>query len=247
MKCSCCGEEVGNVSVCPVCGQALVQNCAEVAQMQPVQPAHNGAAVFDKVANGVLEIKWVDFPYYTHAGSGLLLSLNGYALTNAHVVTGEKGKIASKVQVKIAGESVVAKVIAIGQDTKGIDPVDLALLMLEKVPEIAVSFEFADSACIKNGERVYVIGNSLGYGTCITEGIISDKLRKVNDRDLIMTDCAVNHGNSGGPMFDEEGKVIGVVVAVIERAEGMNFAIPSRTAVNFLRQCGVLSAIKKNF
>ena len=245
MKCSCCGEEVGNVSLCPVCGQALV-SAYNYPSSVATPKAQSGVAVFDKVANGVLEIEWVDSPY-TYAGSGLLLSLSGYALTNAHVVTGANGKFASKVQVKLAGESVVAKVIAIGQDTKGIDPVDLALLMLENVPENAVSFEFADSACIKNGERVYVIGNSLGYGTCITEGIISDKLRNVDDRDLIMTDCAINHGNSGGPMFNEEGKVIGVVVAGIDRAEGMNFAIPSRTAVNFLRQCGVLSAIKKNF
>lgn len=246
MKCFCCGEEVGNVSVCPVCGQALVQNCAKVAQMQSVQPVHSGADVFERAANGILEISWSEI-LYRHSGSGLLLSLSGYALTNAHVVRNDKKQYVTKVKVKIAGETVSASVLCSGECMKGCEPVDLALLMLDSVPSAAAPFEFDDSARVKNGERVYVVGNSLGYGTCITEGIISDKLRDVNGRNLMMTDCAVNHGNSGGPMFNEEGKVIGVIVSVIERAEGMNFAIPSRTVMQFLGACGVLSAIKKNF
>ena len=70
----CCGEEVGNVSVCPVCGQALV-SAYNYPSSVATPKAQSGVAVFDKVANGVLEIEWVDSPY-TYAGSGLLLSLS---------------------------------------------------------------------------------------------------------------------------------------------------------------------------
>lgn len=241
MKCSCCGEEVGNVAVCPVCGQALAQK----VEYGHVQMACSGADVFEIAKAGILEISWTEYPY-VHSGSGLLLSQSGYALTNAHVVCSDEG-IVKKVKVKIAGETVSGQVVRIGEMIRGEEPVDLALLKLDNVPKDAAPFEFTDSSKIKNGERVYVIGNSLGYGTCITEGIVSDKLRVVDGSSLIMTDCAVNHGNSGGPMFNAGGKVIGVIVSGIEDAEGMNFAIPSQTVVRFLSACGVLPFIKKDF
>jgi S1-C subfamily serine protease len=73
----------------------------------------------------------------------------------------------------------------------------------------------------------------------MTSGIVSDKLRNVNGKNLLMTDCAVNGGNSGGPMFNSSGKVIAVIVSGITGAEGMNFAIPSDKVLNFISECGI--------
>lgn len=90
---------------------------------------------------------------------------------------------------------------------------------------------------VRNGQKLYVIGNALGMGTCITSGIISDKRRMVNGKPRLMTDCAANHGNSGGPVFDEDGRVIGAIVAGIDSAKGMNFAIPADVIEDFLEKC----------
>ena len=111
---------------------------------------------------------------------------------------------------------------------------DLALIRLSGVPVQASVATFGDFNKVRNGEKVFVVGNSLGYGTCITSGIVSDRLRNVNGKMLLMTDCAINGGNSGGPMFNEKGEVIAVIVAGIDGAEGMNFAIPVDTVQQFL-------------
>ena len=76
--------------------------------------------------------------------------------------------------------------------------VDLALLKLSKMPFRAKVLEFEDFSNVRIGEPVFVIGNSLGYGTCITSGIVSDKERNVNGKMLLMTDCAVNGGIPAG-------------------------------------------------
>jgi serine protease Do len=115
------------------------------------------------------------------------------------------------------------------------DGVDLALIKLSRVPQGAVRVTFENFNRVRNGERVFAIGNSLGFGTCITSGIVSDRSRVVDGETLLMTDCAVNSGNSGGPIFNEEGRVIGAIVSGISGAEGMNFAIPASTVVDFLK------------
>ena len=83
---------------------------------------------------------------------------------------------------------------------------------------------------------MYLIGNSLGEGTCITSGIISDKDRYVGDLSYpyIMTDASANPGNSGGPLLNEMGELIGVLVAGITSAKGMNYAIPVNMVNEFL-------------
>lgn len=197
----------------------------------------DGASVFDKNINGILEIT-SKFSTCTSAGSGLLITKDGYAITNTHVVT-NNAVPCSNITVKIAGENVGARIIALGDNQGGLGSgVDLALLKLDRVPYKATVIELGDFDKVRIGQRVYVIGNSLGYGTCITNGIVSDKLRNVNGKMLLMTDCAVNGGNSGGPMFDENGVTIGVIVSGITAAEGMNFAIPISTVKDFIMTAG---------
>ena len=135
----------------------------------------------------------------------------------------------------MCNESVTADVLKLGDNSHGEGKgVDLALIKLSRVPSKATVVKFENFEKVKNGERIFVIGNSLGYGTCITSGIVSDRLRNVNGKMLLMTDCAINGGNSGGPIFNEKGLVIGAVVSGITSAEGMNFAIPANQVLYFI-------------
>jgi S1-C subfamily serine protease len=195
----------------------------------------HGVDVFDTNIKAVLEITWSD-EKCIHSGSVFLVSADGYAITNTHVVTHETGLSCERVNVKVCGENITADVIKLGDNMHGHgDGVDLALIKLSRVPQGAVRVTFENFNRVRNGERVFAIGNSLGFGTCITSGIVSDRSRVVDGETLLMTDCAVNSGNSGGPIFNEEGRVIGAIVSGISGAEGMNFAIPASTVVDFLK------------
>ncbi len=144
----------------------------------------------------------------------------------------------------MAGQEMSARIIALGDNQGGHGSgVDLALLELEHVPFNAKVIQLANFENVKIGENVYVIGNSMGYGTCITGGIVSDKKRNVNGKMLMMTDCAINGGNSGGPIFNESGVAIGVIVSSIRDAEGMNFAIPLDTTISFIKENGIFVKI----
>lgn len=201
--------------------------------------SNQGVNVFEDNINGVLEITWSD-DKYLHSGSGFLIDLSGYAITNTHVVTHEDGRSCGVVNVRICGENVLADVIKLGDNRHGHgNGVDLALVKLKSVPSDAKIVEIEDFENVKIGEQVFVIGNSLGLGTCITSGIVSDKLRNVNGRMLMMTDCAVNGGNSGGPIFNAQGRVIGAIVSGIDSAEGMNFAIPADVVEKFIDEAGI--------
>ncbi len=199
----------------------------------------HGVDVFESNINGVLEIQWSD-DMYIHSGSGLLITQDGYALTNTHVVSHESGASCKRVTVRLCGEAVGASVICLGDDRHGNgNGDDLAIIKLDSVPKDAHILRFDNFENVRIGERVFVIGNSLGYGTCMTNGIVSDKKRDVNGKMLMMTDCAVNGGNSGGPIFNDRGLVIGVIVSGISDAEGMNFAIPADTVMGFLHNSGI--------
>ena len=208
----------------------------------------DGTSVFEDNVSAVLEITWNPTRTTQTSGSGFLISKNGYALTNAHVVTDESGKITKEVSVRIAGASVKATVIRLGDDKRGAGSgVDLALIKLNCVPNGAKAVTLADFARVRIGEQVFVIGNSLGDGTCITAGIVSDKQRTVNGHTLLMTDCAINGGNSGGPIFNAMGDAIGVICSSRLKAdgsatEGMNYAVPINIAIDFLN--GKYTAIR---
>ncbi len=239
VKCSVCGGEVDSIGNnkyrCRYCMHEFSESDFKTETKLYVENrSKKGVNVFDKNINGVLEIV-CKFPDAVSAGSGFLVDGSGYALTNTHVVT-NNAKPCNDIAVKIAGQNVRASIIALGDNNGGHGSgVDLALIKLSYVPDNATVIELDDFDKVRIGEQVFVIGNSLGYGTCMTSGIVSDKYRNVNGQKLLMTDCAVNPGNSGGPMFNENGLVIGVIVSSITGAEGMNFAIPSSTVVEFMR------------
>ena len=155
-------------------------------------------------------------------GSGFIISGDGQIVTNAHVVDG-----AERVTVKMAdGRAFDATVI-------GTDPMtDIALLKVEA--DLTLPFvEFGPSDTLRVGDEVVAVGNPFGLGGTVTSGIISALSRNINAGpfdDFIQTDAAINRGNSGGPLFNNDGDVIGVNTAILSPgggSVGIGFAVPS--------------------
>ena len=155
-------------------------------------------------------------------GSGFIISNDGLVVTNHHVVSG-----ADSVKVKLSdGRSLSAEVI-------GSDPLtDVALLRITADADLP-AVAFGDSDEMRVGDEVVAVGNPFGLGGTVTSGIISAKSRNINAGpydDFIQTDAAINRGNSGGPLFNNDGEVIGMNTAIFSPdggSVGIGFAVPS--------------------
>ncbi|MBN2174107.1 MAG: trypsin-like peptidase domain-containing protein [Bacteroidales bacterium] len=163
-----------------------------------------------------------DNPYGT--GSGFVISSDGYLITNNHVVSQAEEIIV----VLPNGHELVAQVV--GQDP----PTDIAVLKIYAENLNAITFGNSDQ--LQPGQIAIAIGNPLGFQCSVTAGIISAlgrTLRTESGRlidDIVQTDAALNPGNSGGPLVDSFGKVIGVNTAVIVNTQGLCFAVSSNIA-----------------
>lgn len=172
----------------------------------------------------------------TSLGSGFIIDPAGYVVTNNHVIEG-----ADKITVTMFDDTMLDAEL-VGRDTK----TDLALLKISKKGTYpAVSWGDSDSARV--GDWVIAIGNPLGLGGTVTAGIISQKQRDINAGpydDYIQTDAPINRGNSGGPLFNVNGQVIGINTAIYSQSGGsigIGFAIPSNQAtvvIDQLREFG---------
>ena len=158
------------------------------------------------------------------SGSGVFIREDGYLVTNNHVVEG-----GSRFEIIYAdGSRVTAELV--GTTTE----FDLAILKVaDKAPAVAV---LGDSGAVAPGSRVAAIGSALGgFRNTVTAGVLSAHNRRLGDLDgLLQTDAAINHGNSGGPLINLAGEIIGINVAVVrgsgtDAAEGLGFSIPSNT------------------
>ena len=168
-------------------------------------------------------------------GSGFIIDKAGFILTNNHVVAG-----ADEVLVKLSdNRELRARVL--GSDP----PTDVAVIRLDKPPGDLQAVTLGDSDRVRVGDYVLAIGNPLGMGQTVTMGIVSAKNRVLDEQlgdvdrryeDFIQTDAAINQGNSGGPLFNFKGEVIGINSAIINPSVAMNvgFAIP----INLARQVG---------
>ncbi len=168
-------------------------------------------------------------PRAASLGSGFIVDESGYIVTNHHVIEG-----ADEISVKLNEKEIPAKLI--GSDKR----TDLALIKIESKTKLPF-VKFGDSNKVRVGDWIIAIGNPFGLGGTVTAGIISSKGRDIGGASIvdnfIQTDAAINSGNSGGPMFNIDGEVIGVNTAIFSPSGtniGIGFAIPSATARNVI-------------
>ncbi len=211
--------------------------------LTPPLPAADYSALYDNINESVVVL-------HTHStkptlksasgeidkvglGSGVIVSRDGKILTAAHIV-----HTADAVHVELAnGQRILARVIG------SAPPADLALLQLEEVPDNLKAVRLGDSDRVKIGNEVVVIGAPYGYSHALSVGHISARHPAESLKDVFFqgeffqTDAAINRGNSGGPMFNRQGEVIGIVSHIDSKSggnEGLGFAMASNTARELL-------------
>ena len=190
----------------------------------------------------------------TATGSGIIISEDGYILTNNHVVSSSESEAyyqvseATKITVKLFDDETEYEAKIVGTD----EETDLAVIKIDKTG--LTKAEFADSDSIKVGEFAMAVGSPLGLQSSITCGVVSAVNREVTDSDgktytLIQTDAAINAGNSGGALVNSEGKVIGVNTLKLtgEDVEGMGFAIPINSTTDITSQLIQYSKVRRPY
>ena len=190
----------------------------------------------------------------TATGSGIIISDDGYILTNNHIVATSSSESyyevsdATKVTVTLFNDETEYEAKLIGKD----EQTDLAVIKIEKTG--LSKAEFADSDSIKVGEFAMAVGNPLGMQSSITCGVVSAVNREVTDSDgktfkLIQTDAAINSGNSGGALVNSQGKVIGINTLKLSGTgiEGMGFAIPINSTTDITSQLIQYSKVKRPY
>jgi len=173
------------------------------------------------------------------AGSGFIIDVDGSILTNNHVV-----ERAERITVKLSdGRTLRARVIGVDPDT------DIALIKVDGQTGLPVA-PLGDSSTLRMGEWVCAIGNPLGYEHSVTVGVISFLGRKLFDMSLdnyIQTDAAINFGNSGGPLINSRGEVIGINAAISSRASSIGFAVPINGASAVLPQLRARGRVSRGY
>ena len=179
----------------------------------------------------------------TSLGSGFVIDPQGYIVTNNHVIEG-----ADEITVQLHDDTQL-KAKLIGRDTL----IDIALLKVEPPNKKPMAFvKFGDSDKSRIGDWVLAIGNPFGLGGTVTAGIISARAREIGGRydDYIQTDASINKGNSGGPLFNMDGDVIGVNTAIFSptgTSLGIGFSIPSNIAMSVANQLREFGKVRRGW
>ena len=186
--------------------------------------SHAVVGVVERVGPAVVSIARTTHGGPAGAGSGVVFTPDGYVLTNAHVVAG-----AHELQLGFTdGSSSPAHLVGLDHAT------DLAVVRTSAPTPRAAAF--GQSSALRVGQLVVAIGNPLGFSSTVSAGVVSALGRTMRSRDgramegIVQSDVALNPGNSGGPLVDSRGYVVGVNTAIILGAQGLSFAIPIDTA-----------------
>lgn len=235
--CSLCGGVVGSGVTYFIAGNSNKNNSGSSIKLDPVSfasdnNAMSAADIYKKVAPAVVMVStksiqsingW--FQQETEGmGSGFIINTDGYILTNYHVIEGAK-----EVTVTLSdGREVKASVVNYDENQ------DVAMIKINENIEVPGVVELGDSDALQPGEEVLAIGNPLSkeLSSTLTKGIVSALNRSVEtetgvNTNLIQTDAAINSGNSGGPLINTKGQVVGInTLKASDGAEGIGFAIP---------------------
>ena len=220
-----------NIENTPIAGGGTIASTEETKTEKDI------CDTLENVSNtvvGISKLQSTDSTFFSlgaietyNLGTGVIVSKEGYVITNYHV----SGKKSSKCYVTLEdGKEYTAQVVWTDEN------LDLSILKISTTREVSYA-NLGDSDTLRIGQGVYAIGNPLGaeFQKTVTSGIISalDRTIKIEDEkkssymeDLIQTDASINSGNSGGPLIDKEGNVIGITSVKITDAEGIGFAIP---------------------
>ena len=234
-----------------------VTTAAATSTVAMTSTAMTPAQIYEKYSAGVVEVLSTFSnvasmsPYGQSSssaqalGSGFVVSADGSILTNAHVVsdngaTADTVKVVFKTQDGSDTTTVAATVVGVDETS------DVALLKVDPAQAPALDpIPLGDSSAVQVGETVVAIGNPLGYDFSVTSGIVSATNRNLQSPngsvipDGIQTDAAINEGNSGGPLIDASGQVIGINEQIASQSggnQGLGFAVPINTAVSVMQQ-----------
>lgn len=209
--------------------EAALKLAGEEAEQTNNAPL-SATEIFKKNRKFVVEIQ-ADFGLVSSRGTGIIIG-DGYILSNAHVVFDKK----SDRGVAYAADEILCKDVS--QNVYELDLIyadikkDMVLLHSDELSADGVTLRKE----VETGEKIYAIGNSKGQGICILDGIVSDSERLIGSDKFIMFSAPIVHGNSGGPVFNGNGEVIGIATLGREDALAMNYAIPVSAAKDFIEK-----------
>ena len=217
---------------------ALALMLLALAGMRSPASAETIAELFERVHRSVVVIRALEMdvpaeegaaPSVSSVGSGVLISTGGKILTAAHLV-----HVASEIIVEFwDGQRMAARVVSSAPGA------DVSVLQADAVPSDAVAVRLADSDGARIGDEVFIIGAPYGVSHTLTVGHLSGRQRpgqttaSLGHAEFLQTDAAINKGNSGGPMFNMAGEVLGVVSHIISKSggfEGLGFAVAANVA-----------------
>jgi S1-C subfamily serine protease len=203
----------------------------------PTAGALTAEQIYNRDAPGVVQVTATDAAAGSESlGSGFVIDKAGHIVTNFHVVRG-----ATKVLVSFSSKDKLAVTVV------GLDPsTDTAVLKIQAHASALTPLELGNSDVVRVGDAVYAIGNPFGYARTLTSGIVSAVQRTITApnnlsiENAIQTDASINHGNSGGPLLDAGGRVIGVTSQIYAGTSqgniGIGFAVPVNTVRNIAAQ-----------
>ena len=216
-------------------GTTTVVRQVTVEGSEPVaQSGLPASEIYDRASDAVVEIS-AGGGTGRAQGSGFVFDERGHIVTNQHVVAG-----ASSISVRFAnGVDRTAELVGTDAST------DLAVIRVDAPASLLEPLRLADSSAVDVGDGVFALGSPFGLEGTLTSGIVSALQREITApnnftiRDTIQTDAPINHGNSGGPLLDDRGRVIGVNAQIESESggsDGVGFAIPSNTVRSIVRQ-----------
>lgn len=204
----------------------LFLSLALLALALPLAAQQDMSAAIARVNDSVFTLKAGE-----SVGSGFVVTPQGDALTCKHVVGDAK-----EVEVTLANGEKAKATVAATDATR-----DLALLKLDRTGLPAVVF--TPSAGLKPGMRVAAVGAPLGLKNSATEGVVSALDREVKGQKYLQIDAALNKGNSGGPVVDATGQVVGIATATVQDASNVGFALPSEVVLDFLKAQNITASL----